>query len=362
MVKEPHRREPPEYAPPGQEYAQPGRECADLGLEQQPEEPTGNHYTAPRQEKHRHEREALLRTLLLGAVTVTVAAAAVTNPGLQWKDTGAEQIQTTPIPSATPTPTAALTPEPTAEPTATPTVEPTATPMEEPEMPDIGQNYFEKNGLTVLDTAPENAPVTFITISQDDNTVYTLWDTGTLTGFKQSVTDSERDGYKTVTLQADLNLNYQADASTENDYYIVYGVQLYDLYTGRKFPTRLTLRDDGYGYSFDLPIGEKTYTIYTDATVRWYRSAWMPQTDGPEKKTSRARLKYVLQVPKEYDGLVFCNNPMTANSADNVNQNGVPNTKEVDYTEQYVLDDLSQEALAKTLFVRFGQEKSSAIS
>lgn len=129
MDKEPHRREPPEYAPPGQEYAQPGRECADPGLEQQPEEPTGNHYTTPRQKKHRHEREALLRTLLLGAVTVTVAAAAVTNPGLQWKDTGAEQIQTTPIPVATPTPTAAPTPEPTAEPTATP--KPTRTPQPE---------------------------------------------------------------------------------------------------------------------------------------------------------------------------------------------------------------------------------------
>ena len=129
MDKEPHRREPPEYAPPGQEYAQPGRECADLGLEQQPEEPTGNHYTAPRQEKHRHEREALLRTLLLGAVTVTVAAAAVTNPGLQWKDTGAEQIQTTPIPTATSTPTAEPTPELTAEPTATPA--PTRTPKPE---------------------------------------------------------------------------------------------------------------------------------------------------------------------------------------------------------------------------------------
>lgn len=129
MDKEPHRREPPEYAPSGQEYAQPGRECADPGWEQQPEKPTGSHYTAPRQEKHRHEREALLRTLLLGAVTVTVAAAAVTNPGLQWKDTGAEQIQTTPTPAATPTPTAEPTPEPTAEPTATP--KPTRTPQPE---------------------------------------------------------------------------------------------------------------------------------------------------------------------------------------------------------------------------------------
>lgn len=155
MDKEPHRREPPEYAPPGQEYAQPGRECANPGWEQQPEEPTGNHYTAPRQEKHRHEREALLRTLLLGAVTVTVAAAAVTNPGLQWKDTGAEQIQTTPIPTATPTPTAAPTPEPTAEPTATPA--PTRTPQ--PEW-----------------TAPP--PLNGISINPPDPAVVYLYDTG----------------------------------------------------------------------------------------------------------------------------------------------------------------------------------------
>lgn len=129
MDKEPHRREPPEYAPPGQEYAQPGHECADPGWEQQGERTRATDYASPRQEKHRNEREKLLRTLLLGAVTVTVAAAAVTNPGLQWKDTGAEQIQTTPIPTATPTPTAAPTPEPTAEPTATPA--PTRTPKPE---------------------------------------------------------------------------------------------------------------------------------------------------------------------------------------------------------------------------------------
>lgn len=155
MDKEPHRREPPEYAPPGQEYAQPGHECADPGWEQQPEEPTGNHYTAPRQEKHRHEREALLRTLLLGAVTVTVAAAAVTNTGLQWKDTGAEQIQTTPIPTATSTPTAEPTPEPTAEPTATPA--PTRTPQ--PEW-----------------TAPP--PLNGISINPPDPAVVYLYDTG----------------------------------------------------------------------------------------------------------------------------------------------------------------------------------------
>lgn len=133
MDKEPHRREPPEYAPPGQEYAPPGHEYADPGLEQQPENPTGNAYTAPRQKKHRHERETLLRTLLLGAATVTIAATAVTNPALQWQNPGAELIQTTPQPTATPAPTAAPTPEPTAEPTATPTATPKPTRTPQPE-------------------------------------------------------------------------------------------------------------------------------------------------------------------------------------------------------------------------------------
>lgn len=158
MDKEPHRREPPEYAPPGQEYAPPGREYAKTGLEQQPENPTGNAYTAPRQKKHRRERETLLRTLLLGAATVTIAATAVTTPALQWQDPGAELIQTTPQPTATPAPTAAPTPtpEPTAEPTATP--KPTRTPQ--PEW-----------------TAPP--PLNGISINPPDPAVVYLYDNGT---------------------------------------------------------------------------------------------------------------------------------------------------------------------------------------
>lgn len=77
MDKEPHRREPPEYAPPGQEYAQPGRECADPGLEQQGKYTRANDYASPRQEKNRSEREKLLRTMLLGTATVAIAAVAV---------------------------------------------------------------------------------------------------------------------------------------------------------------------------------------------------------------------------------------------------------------------------------------------
>ena len=355
MEKETHRRDPAEYAPPGQEYAPPGREYANPGPEQQPEEPAGDAYTAPRQKQHRREREALLRTLLLGTATVMIAAVAVTNPDLQWQAPDAELIQATPLPAATPAPTAAPTPEPTVEPTA----EPSAVPTEEPAGFDAEQSYFEQNGLTALDAAPDNAPVTFITISKDDNTVYTLWDTGTLTGFKQSVTDSEHEGYKTVTMQADLNLRYQDDASTENAHYIVYGEHLYDFYTGRKLPSRRTLRDDGYEYSFTIQIGEKTYTMYADATVRWFDSAWMPQADGSQEKVKHVRLKYVIQVPMEYDGLVFCIYPMTANSAVHIDENNIQ-TEEIDDTEQYVLDNLSQEALNKALFVRFGQASAAS--
>ena len=83
MDKEPHRREPPEYAPPGQEYAQPGRECADPGWEQQGERIRATDYASPRQEKNRSEREKLLRTMLLGTATVAVAAAVVGTPTLK---------------------------------------------------------------------------------------------------------------------------------------------------------------------------------------------------------------------------------------------------------------------------------------
>lgn len=355
MDNETHRREPAEYAPPGQEYASPGREYANPGLEQQPEDPAGNTYTAPQQKKRRRERENLLRTLLLGAATIMIAAVAVANPDLRWQDPGTELIQAKPMPAATPALAAGLTAEPMTEPTPKLSTMPT----EESARFDTEQNYFEQNGLTVFDAMPDNVPVTFITISKDDNTVYTLWDTGKLTGFKQTVTDSEHEGYKTVTMQADLNLRYQVDASTENDHYITYGVQLYDFYTGRELPARTTWKDDGYGYSFDLQIGEEIYTIYADATVRWYDSAWMPQEDGTKEKTKRVRFKYVLQVPREYDGLVLCNYPMTANTAANVGKN-VIQMEEVDYTERYVLDNLSPDALDKALFVRFGQ--GSAIS
>lgn len=83
MDKEPHRREPPEYAPPGQEYAQPGRECADPGWEQQGERIRATDYASPRQEKNRSEREKLLRTMLLGTATVAVAATVAGTPTLK---------------------------------------------------------------------------------------------------------------------------------------------------------------------------------------------------------------------------------------------------------------------------------------
>lgn len=83
MDKEPHRREPPEYAPPGQEYAQPGHECADPGWEQQGERTRATDYASPRQEKNRSEREKLLRTMLLGTATVAVAAAVAGTPTLK---------------------------------------------------------------------------------------------------------------------------------------------------------------------------------------------------------------------------------------------------------------------------------------
>lgn len=89
MDKEPHRREPPEYAPPGQEYAPPGREYAKTGLEQQGERTQATDYASPRQEKNRGEREKLLRTMLLGTATVAVAAAVVSVPMPQteeWDD------------------------------------------------------------------------------------------------------------------------------------------------------------------------------------------------------------------------------------------------------------------------------------
>ena len=80
MDNETHRREPAEYAPPGQEYASPGREYANPGLEQQGEHTRAAHYASPRQEKNRNEREKLLRTMLLGTATVAVAAAVVSVP------------------------------------------------------------------------------------------------------------------------------------------------------------------------------------------------------------------------------------------------------------------------------------------
>ena len=100
MDKEPHRREPSEYAPPGQEYAQPGRECANPGREQQGERTRANDYASPRQEKKRSEREKLLRTLMLSTATVAVAAAVVVTPepkpkawGGKWIVTGMSHIE-----------------------------------------------------------------------------------------------------------------------------------------------------------------------------------------------------------------------------------------------------------------------------
>ena len=80
MDNETHRREPAEYASPGQEYASPGREYANPGQEQQGERTRVTHYVSPRQEKNRSEREKLLRTMLLGTTTVAVAAAVVSVP------------------------------------------------------------------------------------------------------------------------------------------------------------------------------------------------------------------------------------------------------------------------------------------
>lgn len=94
MDKEKARREAAEYAPQGQEYAPPGNEYADPGPEQQAERAPAAHYTAPRQDKHRNEREKLLRTLMLSTAAVATAVAVVGAPETeqaifgQWVVTG----------------------------------------------------------------------------------------------------------------------------------------------------------------------------------------------------------------------------------------------------------------------------------
>ena len=346
----------PEYAPLGSETAAPGREDTSPGPEQQPEQPAALAETPARarQKRLRARRDRLLRTLLLAAAALAVTTAAVSDPALQWNDPDpAVPAQTeapapaptaaAPVPTAAPQPTATLTPAPTPTPTATPTPTPRR------------DNYFDRNGITVLENPPkEELPVTFVTYQKEDLTVYRSWDSGKLLSCVQTVSRAQREGYKTVKLTMDVDLTFGHDPSTDTASNWVWRSSMYDLYTGRRLPRKSIYGDTAYDAEYTLEIDGEPREIYYSCDTRWFNSGWI-DTGTEEHLTARNHMTMTFEVPEEYDGLVFCLVPAYKPGDDFEGDEG-----DVDYSESYYLDEHTLDDAAESVFFRFGQKNPAA--
>ena len=230
-------------------------------------------------------------------------------------------------------------PEATAAPTETPAPAPS--------------NYFEENGVEVLPSLPETyLPVYFCTWQKDNPDVYTQWDNSEAV-FTQTVEPSdEREGYKKITLEvtATMHLDY-TDPSLQGEWRIAWSNGVYDLYTGRDLPARSTMGTDGFDYEATVTYDGQDYPVYYSKSTEWVDLGSNMVGVQQDWGIQNCYQTYTFLVPEEYDGLVYGLIPK-----DSPSDIDAEAQQDIDESESYALDHLTEEELARTTYFRFGQE------
>lgn len=215
-------------------------------------------------------------------------------------------------------------------------------------------NYFEENGIEVQPLPDGQVPMDFVTWLADDPSVYTVWDTGTVNVFSAISTPAEdREGYQKVTLQLQAVMRLKGDASLDGDWRISWQNGVYDLYTGRHFPSKSTQENvvDGFEYETTVTYDGQEYPVYYSKNSNWSYSGWNenPMTHEQENNAI-CQQTYTFLVPDGYDGIVYGVFPATTPSEE------ITGEEEIDESETYALEDMEDMEADKVTFFRVNQE------
>lgn len=215
-------------------------------------------------------------------------------------------------------------------------------------------NYFEENGIEVQPLPDGQVPMDFVTWLADDPSVYTVWDTGTVNVFSAISTPAEdREGYQKVTLQLQAVMRLKEDASLDGEWRVSWKNGVYDLYTGRHFPSKSTQENvvDGFEYETTVTYDGQEYPVYYSKNSNWSYSGWNenPMTHEQENNAI-CQQTYTFLVPDGYDGIVYGVFPATTPSEE------ITGDEEINESEIYALDDMEGMETDKVTFFRVNQE------
>lgn len=205
-------------------------------------------------------------------------------------------------------------------------------------------NYFEQNGIPVLD-APSDCEVHAVAYDMEDSTIQRT--VPAQVSARVVVGDSEKEGYKKVALYVTVTCSdfaYNEEGGLDEN--VTYNSGIYDLYTGRALPARDTTDDAAYDYTATVEVDGTSYDISYSKNVQWM----VLPLDGGEVYR-RCNQNWVFEVPEAYDGLVYC-------AADKLSYDPSTYSEEIDENEYYAMDLLNDESCAAdtTVFFRFGDK------
>lgn len=209
------------------------------------------------------------------------------------------------------------------------------------------QTFFAENGLEAAGQLPAGeVPITYVVWLRDEPSVFLTPDNGAVT-LSQTVADAEDPDYKLVTLSLEVVLPIVDRENILNAAYnYSWGNGIYDLYTGRVIPTSSTFGDTTKTLKAELEIDDIVYPVQCVKTTEWESTGWYEQEEGFYENDATCHWTLECLVPKGYDGLTFALLPTLE----------PPQEDDRDRSTLTVLEDIPSEALAGTLFFRFGQD------
>lgn len=204
-------------------------------------------------------------------------------------------------------------------------------------------DYFTQNDLEVIDgLGPvESAAVAFM---PDDPSVQKVVPcTVTL---EDPVVQSQEDGYTVIVRKVRTVMripleDYEAGYTT-----VSFSNALYDLYTGRKFPSQNLSDNEGFDYTNTITVNGVDYIVNYSKENSWEWGV-MPSEEG-DQELGICTSTYTLKIPDGYDGVVYAAQGCASYIPDE--ESGF------DETESYVLDlkENPERDFEKTSFFHFG--------
>lgn len=171
---------------------------------------------------------------------------------------------------------------------------------------DQRRNYFDANGIPILQETPETLTLDYIAYVKDDPSTFLLRK-GEFRVDQYTVEPAEAEGYQVVTLQTTASLDPYLSAETGTSYGQVrwtYGI--YDYYTGRQFPRRDTVGSAFNEYTQTISYHGMEYPVsYTHTSLWTFGQHWESQEDGSSILPGTCQETWTFTIPSGYNGLVY---------------------------------------------------------